>query len=133
MKGYKPTNSNHRNFAVRFTIGALALSAAITGRAQYAPPPAPFPGFANEYLRKQDPYLAQWDLGGSWRLRYEVKDGFGIAGVGAGATASQDFRKNNSDMDNDYLLSKLRVRLGYADKWWSVLAEGRSSFAISDE
>src|SRR4051812_31187898 len=106
-----------------------------TAHAQYAPPPppAPFAGFVNEYLRKQDPYLAQWDFGGSLRLRYEVKDGFAIPGEGAGATTSLDFRKNNADVENDYLLTKLRLRLGYADKWWSVMVEGRSSYAVSDE
>jgi hypothetical protein len=35
--------------------------------AQYAPPAPlqPFPGFINTYLRNQDAYLANWDIGGS--------------------------------------------------------------------
>src|SRR6187455_1645816 len=95
----------------QLSLGSILLAAGATVQAQYAPPPppAPFPGFANEYLRKKDPYLAQWDIGGSWRLRYELKEGYGIPGVGSGATSSLDFRKNNSDMDNDYLLSRLRL------------------------
>src|SRR4029077_15637489 len=92
-------------------------------------PPAPFPGFINEALRKNDPYMNQWDFGGSVRLRYEVKDGFAIAGHGG----SLDFRTENADVNNNYMMERIRFRVGYTDKWWSVLAEGRSSLVQSDE
>src|SRR5438876_10026407 len=76
---------------------AVVLAAAEDLYAQYTPPPppAPFPGFLNEYLRKNDPYMNQWDFGGTARARAEVKEGFGIPGKGAAApanTLSLDFR-----------------------------------------
>src|SRR2546422_2780459 len=113
-------------------LAALAITCrTLLAYSQYAPPPPPqpFPGFINEALRKQDPYLSVWDIGGSLRLRYEDKQGFGIAGL----TGSMDFRDHNADMSNDYLMSKLRFRVGYTDKWWGVLAEGRSSLVANDE
>ena len=71
--------------------------------------------------------MNKWDFGGSLRLREEVKEGFGIQGVGAGPTASLDFRDHGADVDNEYLLSRLRLRLGYTDKWWSALIGGAAS------
>ncbi len=115
--------------------GALALAASTQLHAQYAPPPppAPFQGFLNEWLRKDDPYMNKWDFGGSVRVRYESKDNFAVAGSGAGATTSLDFRKHGANVDNAYLLEKIRLRAGYTDKWWGALVEGRSSFAQGDE
>ena len=74
------------------TAGVLALGATTPLQGQYAPPPppAPFPGFINEWLRKDDPYMNRWDFGGSMRLRYELKDNFAIAGV----PGSADFRRD---------------------------------------
>jgi hypothetical protein len=111
---------------------ALALANASKASAQYTPPPppAPFPGFINEALRKNNPYMSQWDIGGSVRFRYENKDGFGIPGVGG----SLDFRDTPLiDNENEYFMEKIRFRVGYTDKWWSVLAEGRSSLVQSDQ
>ena len=48
---------------------------------------APFAGFLNEALRQNDPYLNQWDFGGSLRVRYEIQNGKGIPGV----AGSMDF------------------------------------------
>jgi hypothetical protein len=78
--------------------GALAFAIHSRTRAQYAPPPppAPFAGFANEALRKSDP-ASPWDIGGSARVRYEVKDGFGIPGI----VGSVDFRDHRADVNND--------------------------------
>jgi len=111
--------------------GAIVLAATNVLYAQYAPPPppAPFQGFLNEALRKDDPYMNKWDFGGTFRLRYEVRDNFGIAGV----PGSLDFRKDGADVDNRYLLERLRVRAGYTDKWFGTLVEGRSSLAQGDE
>src|ERR1051325_1941376 len=98
----------------KFVIaGALALGAANL-HAQYAPPPppTPFQGFLNEYLRKDDPYMNKWDFGGALRVRYEIKDNFGIPGV----AGSADFRKNGADVDNSYLMERLRFRTAYTDK-----------------
>ena len=113
------------------TASALVLAAVSQVCAQYAPPPppAPFPGFINEALRKNDPYMNQWDFGGSVRVRYEIQNGKGIPGV----AGSMDFRDHGADVENDFLMEKIRFRAGYTDKWWSALVEGRSSLAQSDD
>jgi len=113
------------------TSSALVLAALNHVYAQYTPPPppVPFPGFVNEYLRKDDPYMNKWDIGGSARARYEVKEGFAIPGT----PGSLDFREQGADVNNDYFIERIRYRIGYTDKWWSAFAEGRSSFAQSDE
>lgn len=98
---------------------------------QYAPPPppAPFAGWLNEALRKDDPYMNAWDLRGFARVRYEVHDGRGIPGV----PGSIDFRAHNTDNHNAYFLELFRFQAGYTDTWWSALVEGRSSLAQGDE
>lgn len=131
----KSTNPHPLFRATSTAILGLAATTMpiITPRAlaQYAPPPppAPFAGFVNEYMRKEDPYANAWDLGGSARVRYELKDGNGIAGV----PGSVDFRANNTDNHNAYFIERLRFRMGYTATWWSLFAEGRSSMAQGDE
>src|ERR1043166_973847 len=117
--------------STKLLAGALGLATVPDAHGQYAPPPppAPFQGFLNEYLRGQDPYMNQWDFGGNVRLRYEAKEGFAIPGV----TGSFDFRDHGADVDNEYLLSRIRFHAGYTDKWWSIYGEGRSSLAQGDE
>lgn len=73
--------------------------------------------------------MAKWDLGGNDRLRYEAKQGFAIPGK----AGSVDFRDHGADANNDYFLNKLRVHVGYTDKWWNAYVEARSSIASSDE
>src|SRR3954470_719747 len=133
-KTFNSTNKTKRmvNSKIgKISLGALLIAGARDLRAQYAPPPppAPFPGFLNEYLRKNDPYMSQWDFGGNFRLRYEMKDGYAIAGV----PGSLDFRDHGADVVNQYFLERVRYHIGYTDKWWSAYAEGRSSFAEGDE
>ena len=121
----KPTQS-------LLTTGALALAAtATTATAQYAPPPPtqPFPGFLNQELRAADPYWANWDFGGLLRLRYEGKDNAGFTAAGFGG----DFRKAGVDNNNSYFMSKLLLRTGYTDKWWSAFLQGRSSTTTGDD
>mgnify|MGYP001792015740 CR=1 FL=1 len=97
-------------------LSAGAFVLAITNQvfAQYAPPPPPqpFQGFINEALRKDDPYMNKWDIGGSVRLRYEAKEGYGIAGGGTGAKTSLDFCDHGADVNHEYFLEKIRLRLG---------------------
>jgi Alginate export len=113
------------------SAGALVLAAIEQVHAQYAPPPppTPFQGFINEYLRAQDPYMNQWDFGGNERLRYEKKDHLAIQGN----AGSVDFRDHGADEYNDYFLSRLRFHVGYTDKWWSAYVEPQSSLVVSDE
>src|SRR5438046_4242242 len=96
--------------------GAIVLAALNSVYGQYAPPPppAPFPGFLNEYLRKNDPYMNQWDFGGSIRARAEVKEGFGIPGL----PGSVDFRDHAAagahvDTSNEYFIERIRFRAAY--------------------
>lgn len=112
------------------TTSSLVLAAVTHVYGQYAPPPPPVPfaGFINDALRKNDPYMNKWDIGGSDRLRYEVKRGIAIPGK----AGSLDFRKG-VDTDNEYLLNKFRAHVGYTDKWWSAYGEAQSSSAINDE
>src|SRR6266480_2923189 len=121
---------------MKLNLKTLAAAAVMAGTAdrtygQYtAPaPPAPFAGFINEWLRQDDPYMNAWDFGGSARFRYEIKEGFAISGV----PGSVDFRAKGADVNNEYLLGRIRFRTGYTDTWWSALAEGRSSFSVNDE
>ena len=113
------------------TLSAFAMGAAGVVHAQYAPPPppAPFAGFLNEYLRKNDPYMNQWDFGGNARFRYEVKEGMAIPGV----KTSLDFRAHGGDVTDEYSMERIRFHAGYTQKWWSAYVEGRSSLEQNDE
>ncbi len=121
------------------TLSTIALAFAVqsTVDAQYAPPTPlqPFPGFINTYLRNQDAYLANWDVGGSVRLRYELREN-NLAAPGNSDFASTATAKGTNpggiSNDNGYFADKVLFRLGYTDKWWGFLAEGRSSSVTSD-
>ena len=112
-------------------VMAVALLAGKNAIAQYVPPPppAPFPGFINERLRRDNPYMAAWDIGGAVRLRYEVRENGGATAAGSGA----DFRARGVDNDNSYLLSRVRARVGYTATWFTALIEGRSSASTGDD
>jgi hypothetical protein len=116
------------------TIAASALVIAIT-RAVYAgdysptSPVRPSAGFINDWLRQDDPYNAAWDVGAAVRLRYEIKEGFGIVG----SPGSLDFRDHGADVSNEYLLLRVRPRVGYTARWFSVFVEGRHSSSTGDE
>jgi hypothetical protein len=117
-------------FALTSTVLSLGYVSPII--AQYAPPPPPqpFPGFINDYLRKQDPYNSVWDVGGSVRLRYELKEN------GLGLPANNDWRDTDGttvDNDNSYFSDKILFHAGYTAKWWSVYAQGRSSSTSGDD
>ncbi len=118
------------------SASALGLAAVTSATAQYAPPPPtqPFPGFLNEYLRKDNPYMNAWDIGGQVRSRYEVRENALVA------PPFHDFRRvmpaggvlNGQGNDNSFLANKLLVRAAYTDKWWNALIVGRSSSVTGD-
>jgi hypothetical protein len=115
-------------------LALLALTSASLPalRAQYVPPPParPFPGFANEKLRANNVYASAWDIGVNVRLRYEDKDDAGFTNAGS----NWDFSLRPQDRNNNhYLLSRVMPRVGYTDKWWGFLLEGRSSYSFADE
>lgn len=111
------------------TCTSLLLASALVPMAwaQYTPPPplGPFPGYLNQYLRNQDPYLANWDLGAYLRLRYEVREN------ALGAPPANDFKAGVAN-DNSYFSTRLNLRVAYTDKWWGALVEGRNSSATGD-
>lgn len=114
--------------------GLVALCSSLP--AQYVPsaPSRPFPGYINESLRKKDVYLSQWDVAVNVRGRLEVKDNAGFTYSGQNA----DFRGGAApgvifDNDNSYFLTRVMPRVGYNDRWFSVLLEGRSSASFDDE
>lgn len=112
------------------SAGALVLAALNDVQAQYTPPPpTPFQGFINEFFRAQDPYINQWDIGGNFRARYENRQGYGIPGI----PGSVDFRAQGVSVNNNYVLTRTRLRVGYTDKWWNALVEGQSSTANNDD
>jgi hypothetical protein len=113
------------------TTATLTLNAVFAAPGDYDPkaPARPSAGYFNDYLRQNDAGMAAWDLGVATRLRYEMRDNFAIAGK----TGSLDFRANNADVDNNYLLYRIRPRIGYNSEWFSAMVEGRHSGAESDE
>src|SRR3954471_14749596 len=110
---------------------ALAMAPALAAPGDFDPtaPVRPSAGYLNDYLRQDNASMAAWDLGVATRLRYEVRDGFGIPGKGG---PGADFREN-VDNDNNYLLYRIRPRIGYNSEWFSALVEGRHSGTESDE
>ena len=110
------------------SAGALVLAALNEAHAQYTPPPSPFKGFINQYLASLPGYTNHWDIGGTDRERYVAYEGYGIAGK----AGSVDFRDHGASVDNQYLLSRIRLHVGYSDEWWSAYVEGQSSWAAGD-
>ncbi|MCD6049314.1 MAG: hypothetical protein K0Q55_717 [Verrucomicrobia bacterium] len=107
----------------------VAASSLYAGDFTVTAPVRPSQGFLNDYLRKDDPYMAAWDVGAQVRLRYEVKDNIVIAG----APGSLDFRDHGADVDNSYLLLRVRPRVGYTGEWFSAMVEGRHSSSTGDD
>lgn len=115
--------------APQFATGLIVCLVGVTALAQQPAAAPSNAGMVNDYLREENAAFTKWDLGGSARGRFEVKDGYGIAGI----PGSLDFRAQGADVDNEYFEEKLLFRAGYTDKWWSALAEGESSLAQSDQ
>ena len=85
------------------------------------------PTLLNEYLQKQFAAASAWDLGGQFRIRYEVKEN-------AGSFPSRDFIRHGQDNGNDYLLLREKFHVGYTpESWVQVYAEGRDSRAFFDK
>ena len=94
-----------------------------------AAPPPPFPGYLNAALRQSDPSLKAWDIGVNVRLRLEDKDDAGTTKAGS----NWDFSERPVDINNNrYELSRIMPRVGYAEKMFSFLVEGRSSYSFGD-
>src|SRR5258706_12074336 len=101
-----------RSLATSALVPAL-IASVYAGDYSPTSPVRPSPGLINEWLRKDDPYMAAWDVGVQTRLRYEVRDNFGIAG----SPGSLDFRAHCADVDNSFLMLRVRPRIGYTGAW----------------
>ena len=80
----------------KLATSALLFAAATTVSAQSygtGPAPAAGPGMVNEWLRKQSDDFKAWDIGGQFRVRYEMKDNFGTSQFGGAAAGANDFKK----------------------------------------
>lgn len=134
------------SFRIKWTIRILVLGAAVAtvtrhdcARAQNIstnaaakPVTAKEPakpasaGLVNDWLREQSPSFSPWDIGGQFRIRYEIKDN-------AGFVANRDFTQN-LDNDNDYLLLREKIHVGYTPiNWLNFFVEGRDASAHSDK
>lgn len=111
---------------------ALGLTPALAAPGDYDPakPVSPSAGYLNDYLREKDAGMSAWDLGVAARVRYEVHDGYGIAGKGG---AANDFKASGADVNNNYLLYRIRPHAGYNSDWFGACVEGRHSGEESDE
>ncbi len=112
------------------TILFFILSAA-SAWAQYVPPspPIPVPGAIDDFLRAKDPVFKAWDFGINERIRSENKSDAGATHAGSNFDFASAPPTTNS---NDYWLSRLMLRAGYTDDWFSAVVETRSSYSISD-
>lgn len=109
----------------------FALPPTIYSPGDYNPTSVPrgSAGYINDTLRQNDAAMAAWDIGATTRLRYEMRDNFGIAG----RAGSVDFREKGADVDNNYLLYRIRPRVAYNSEWWGAMVEARHSGAESDD
>jgi len=84
----------------------------------------------NEWLRKDDPYMAAWDIGVQTRLRYEIQDNFAIAG----SPGSMDFsRITEPTWTIRFSWSVCGRGSAYTGTWFSVFVEGRHSSTTGDD
>src|ERR1051325_9682633 len=108
----------------------LAISTSVyAGDYSLSGPVRPSAGLVNDWLRQDNPSMASWDIGAQVRLRYEIRDNFGIAGT----AGSFEFRRNGADVDNAYFLHRIKPHIGYTASWFSVFVEGRSSGSTGDD
>lgn len=83
-------------------------------------------GLVNDWLRRQWPKTAgAWDLGGQFRVRYELKEN-------AGSFPNRDFLEG-LDNSNDFLLLRTKVHLGWTpEPWFTAYVQGRDAHSIGD-
>jgi hypothetical protein len=72
---------------VTIAFSASADTGTVAAKPQQAP--APSTGLIDEWLREQCPAATVWDVGGQFRVRYEVKEN-------AGSFPNNDFLRGRS-------------------------------------
>jgi hypothetical protein len=121
-----------RNCASALLLSAACLSAGEPVASPKAPviPPPKEPvsaGLLNDYLRMQSPAFSEWDIGGQFRFRYELKDD-------AGSFPNRDFISRGQDNHNDYFLFREKIHVGWQPEGWlKFYVEGRGAQVASDE
>jgi hypothetical protein len=134
----KPHSKPRKPFALfaALAMGSASLTAQVSGTGTAAasattPPPAPSAGLVNDWLRQQSTVFTNFDLGGQFRARYVDQTYFAVPGGGATAV---DFRANTPYDQNDFLLLRTRVHLGYSPAdWLTVFGEGQNSSSSGDK
>ncbi|HXQ80306.1 MAG TPA: alginate export family protein [Opitutaceae bacterium] len=113
------------------TFAVLLLAAAFPAAAQYVPPSpaAPVPGAIDDFL-KAEPAFKGWDFVVNERLRFEDKSDGGTTHAGSNFDF---FSAPPSDNSNQYWLSRLMPRIGYASDLFAFVVEARSSYSIGDD
>jgi len=112
----------------RLTAIPLFLGA-ISASADNAVPPSA--GLANDWLRQQDSLFNPLDVGGQFRPRFVDQNYMAVPGAGGTAV---DFRANTPQSQNDFLLLRTRIHLGYTPAdWLTVFAEGQNSSSTGDK
>src|SRR3989442_4044638 len=120
-----------------FTFAVLAVCSIVPGAEQpvvelasastSSASPPPSSALVNDWLRDRSAAFNEWDLGGQFRVRYEIKED-------GGSFPDRDFRRSGVDNDNSYLLLREKVHLGYTPvSWLAVYFEGRDSSTTGDD
>ncbi len=84
-------------------------------------------GLLNDAIRLENPAFSEWDIGGQFRFRYELRDD-------AGSFSSNDFISHGVDNSNDYFLFREKIHIGWQpENWLKLYVEGRGSQVSSDD
>ena len=108
------------------SASTMAVDAKLEATKSLAPAKTPASaGLVNDWLRKEWPDASEWDIGGQFRVRYEVRENGGLV-------SNRDFLEG-TDNSNDFFLFRTKVHLGWSPETWVTLyAEGRDSHDASD-
>jgi hypothetical protein len=103
----------------------------VSAEATTSPTPAPSAGLVNDWLRQQSSLFDNFDLGGQFRPRFVAQTYFAVPGGGPTAV---DFRADTPHSENNFLLLRTRVHLGYSPvDWFTIFGEGQNSSSTGDE
>ncbi|MGC8887201.1 MAG: alginate export family protein [Verrucomicrobiia bacterium] len=84
-------------------------------------------GILNDWLSSRSEAMNKIDVGGQFRLRYEVKNR-------AGSFPSRDFIATGVDNVNAFLVLREKLHIGYKpDEWIKFYVEGRDSSSSGDD
>lgn len=113
--------------AVILTVSARAQSSYSAAPSKTSAASGEATALVNSWLREQSPEFSKWDVGGQFRVRYEIKEN-------AGSFPNRDFIENGQDNDNSYLLLREKIHIGYTPvSWFTAYAEGRDSSTTGDD